>query len=353
MELLRALHDDARSRLPEAVHDYFAGGAGDEQTLADNEAAWRALWLVPRVLTGVAAADPRITLLGRDLAAPVLLAPVAAQRLLHPDGEVATARAAATAGVVSCLSTRATADLAEVAAAAPGGERWFQLYMGEDRGHVAAVLRRAREHGYTHVVLTADLPVPGRRERERRHGPVPFPAGVTLATHLGGAHPLAAKPPVGGWQALTWADVAWTASAADLPVIVKGILDPGDARRAVDAGAAAVVVSNHGGRQLDGSLPTAVALPAVVAAVAGAVPVLVDGGIRDGGDVVRALALGASAVLVGRPYLWGLACGGEEGVGRVLAALVEDTVRAMTLVGAAAVADLGPALVRARPPAPS
>lgn len=349
MELLRTLHEDARSRLSAPVYDYFAGGAGDEQTLDDNERAWRELWLVPRVLTGVGQADPGIELLGRRLATPVLLAPAAAQRLLHPDGELAAVRAAAAAGTVYTLSTRATTDLAAVAAAAPGGARWFQLYVGGDRAGVAAVLRRAREHGYEQIVLTADLPVAGRREREDRAGPLAFPPGVALTTHLGADAPVAAKPPAGGWQALGWQDVAWVRETAGLPVIVKGVLAAADARLAVRAGASAVIVSNHGGRQLDGSLPTAVALPEVVAAVAGAVPVLVDGGIRDGGDVVRALALGASAVLIGRPYLWGLAAAGEAGVARVVEALSADTARAMVLAGAATVGELTPAHVRRRP----
>ncbi|WP_354698682.1 4-hydroxymandelate oxidase [Paraconexibacter sp. AEG42_29] len=349
MELLRAHHETARSRLPQAVYDYFAGGAGDEQTLAENVSAWRDRWLVPRVLTGVGAADPAVTLLGARLASPVLLAPVAAQRLLHPEGELAAARAAAAAGSVYVLSTRATTDLADVAAAAPAGDRWFQLYVGPDPAAVRTVLARAAEHGYSHIVLTVDFSVAGRRERELRHGPVPFPPGVGLATHLGHAAADTAKPPVGGWRALSWDDVAWVREASGLPVLVKGVLTGEDARLAVDAGACAVIVSNHGGRQLDGCLPTAVALPDVAAAVAGTAPVLVDGGIRDGGDVVRALALGAAAVLVGRPYAWGLAADGEAGVRAVLDALREDTARALALVGAGSPAALTAAHVRRRP----
>jgi 4-hydroxymandelate oxidase len=349
MELLRDLHATARAKLPRPVYDYFAGGAGDERTLVENEAAWRDWWLVPRMLTGVIAADPSVELLGRRLSAPILLAPVAAQRLVHPDGELASARAAADAGTVFCLSTRATADLADVAGAAPGAPRWFQLYVGPDRERVTAMLRRAAEHGYEQIVLTVDLPVAGRREREERHGPVAFPAGVSVTSHLlGAADGPIAKPMAGGWQALSWEDVAWVREVSGLPVMVKGILTAEDAHVAVQAGASAIVVSNHGGRQLDGCLPTAVALRDVTTAVAGAVPVLVDGGIRDGGDVVRALACGASAVLVGRPYVWGLACDGQAGVARVLQALIADTARTMTLVGAATVADVRPAHVRAR-----
>ncbi len=351
MQLIRDMHDRARTALPEPTYDYFAGGAGDERTLVENVAAWRDWWLVPRTLTGVGAADPSVDLLGRRLTAPVLLAPVAAQRLVHPEGELASARAAADAGTVFCLSTRATTDLADVAAAAPGAPRWFQLYVGPDRDTVAAMLRRARQHGYEQVVLTVDLPVAGRRDREERHGPIAYPDGVSVTGHLGAvADPAAvAKPAVGGWQALRWEDVAWVREVSGLPVMVKGILTADDAALAVQAGASAVVVSNHGGRQLDGCLPTAVALTDVVAAVAGAVPVLVDGGVRDGGDVVRALALGASAVLVGRPYIWARACGGQAGVTEVLDALVADTARTMALIGAASVPEVGPAHVRPRP----
>ena len=262
----------------------------------------------------------------------MLLAPAAAQRLLHPDGELAAARAAAAAGTLFCLSTRATTDLAEIAAV--GGPRWFQLYMHPDRDRVARMLRRAAEHGFDQIVMTIDLPVPGRRERELRHGLIPMPDGVAVATHLGHDELDAEKPAVGGWAALTWEDVGWVAEASGLPVIVKGVLTAQDAELAVQGGASAIVVSNHGARQVDGCVPTAVALREVAAAVAGRVPVLVDGGIRSGADVVRALALGADATLVGRPYLWGLAAGGEEGVAEVLEALRADVARTLALVGA-------------------
>ncbi|MEA2150652.1 MAG: 4-hydroxymandelate oxidase [Solirubrobacteraceae bacterium] len=340
MELLRKLHEQARELLPEAYYDYYAGGAGDEQTLADNEAAWRRLWLRPRLMVDVSAVDPSCTLLGERLALPLLLAPMAAQCLLHPDGELAAARAAADAGTVYCLSSRATTDLAAVAAGA-GGPLWFQLYVSGDREHSARVIARAAEHGFRAVLLTIDMPVPGRRERELRHGDYAFPAGVALASHLG--HALTAETkPVGGWDAtLTWADIAWVREAGGLPVLVKGVLTAEDAVAAVEAGVDAIVVSNHGGRQLDGSVPTAVALPEVAAAVRGRVPVLVDGGIRDGGDVLRALALGADAVLVGRPYAWGLATGGQGGVRAVIEAFADDLRRALALTGCTSLADVG------------
>jgi 4-hydroxymandelate oxidase len=332
MDLLGELEARAREALAPAHYDYFAGGAGDEQTLAENAAAWRRVWIRPRVMVDVSAVDPSCTLLGRRLELPLLLAPMAAQRLLHPDGELAAARAAGGAGTVYCLSTRATADLAEVAAAATG-PLWFQLYVDRDRERTERVLARVAEHGFDAVLLTVDLPVGGRRERERRHLDVPFPDGVALTSHLGGELGRS-HAAVGGWDAaLTWDDVAWVRDASGLPVIVKGVLCAEDADAALDAGVDAIVVSNHGGRQVDGCVPTAVALPDVAAAVAGRVPVLVDGGIRDGSDVLRALALGADAVLIGRPYAWGLASGGEAGVRRVLDAFAEDLRRALALTG--------------------
>lgn len=334
MEVLRRLEVRAREALPDPVYDYFAGGAADEVTLAENDAAWGRWALRPRVLTGGGEAELAIELLGSRLSAPVLLAPVAAQRLLHPDGEVASARAAAAAGTAFCLSTRATADLAEVAAAVDG-TLWFQLYVGQERAGSARVLARAAEHGYRAIVLTVDLPVAGRRERELAAGPLALPTGVTMASHLGTAGEVATKPPVGGWRAdLLPADIGWVASASGLPVLVKGVLTGADARLAIDHGAAGVIVSNHGARQLDHALPTAVALPEVVDAIAGRAPVLVDGGIRSGADVVRALALGAYAVLLGRPYAWGLAAAGEEGVRAVLDALIDDTARTLAVLGA-------------------
>jgi 4-hydroxymandelate oxidase len=344
MELMRRLEEEARGRLPEAVYDYVAGGAGDERTPAENLEAWKRVWLRPRAMVDVSQVACGIELLGRRLAVPVLLAPVAAHALLHPGGELATARAAAAAGTVFTLSTRATADLADVAAA--GGPRWFQLYVQRDRAVTERILRRAGEHGYEAIVLTVDLPVAGRRERELRHGDLPLPPGAGLADHLGG--PAVGGPkPLAGWDpVLRWADVAWARDTAGVPVLVKGVLTAEDAVAAVDAGAAGVIVSNHGGRQLDGVVPTAVALPEVAAAVGDRVPVLADGGIRDGADVVRALALGARAVLIGRPYAWGLATGGEAGVRRVLEALGDDVARALALVGCATPAAVGADRVR-------
>jgi 4-hydroxymandelate oxidase len=339
MELLRRLEADARQRLSQAHFDFFAGGAGDEQTLSENALAWRKLWLRPRTMVAVDRVDTTSVVLGERVALPVLLAPMSTQRLLHPDGEVACARAAGAAGSVYCLATRATADLGEVAAAA-SGPLWFQLYLERGRTVAEKVLARAAEHGYSAVVLTVDRPVGGRRERELGHGDLPLPKGVVLASHLGSESAPAAKA-LGEWElSLTWSDVAWANEASTLPVIVKGILTAGDAIAAVQAGAEAIIVSNHGGRQLDGCLPSAIALREVATAVAGRVPVLVDGGIRNGGDVVRALALGATAVLVGRPYAWGLAAAGESGVRRVLDAFDTDLRRTLALCGCPTLADV-------------
>ena len=237
MQLLGKLETRAREQLPRAHFDYFAGGAGDEQTLADNVAAWRRVWIAPRVMVDVSAIDTSCTLLGRRLALPLLLAPMSAQRLLHPDGELAAARAAGEAGTVFCLSTRATADLAEVAGAAPG-PLWFQLYVDRDRARSEQVLARAAEHGYEAVVLTVDLPVAGRRERELRHGEFAFPDGIALTSHLGMPGERR-QAPIGGYDmTLTWPDVAWAHAASGLPVIVKGVLRADDAELAIDAGAA-------------------------------------------------------------------------------------------------------------------
>jgi len=332
MDLLRRQEALARERLDPAIHDYFAGGAGDEQTLADNERAWRRWWIRPRGLVDVGAVDTAVEVPGARLRTPILVAPVAAQALLHHDGERAGARAAGAAGSLFTLSTRATTDLADVAAAADG-PLWLQVYVDRDRERTLRVLAGAREHGVGAIVLTVDLPVAGRRERELRNDDLPLPDGVHLADHLGGAAGEGTKPLAGWDPTLTWADLAWVREACELPVAVKGVLTAEDARAAVEHGAAAIVVSNHGGRQLDGCVPTAVALEEVVEAVGGAVPVLVDGGIRDGGDVLRALALGARAVLVGRPYAWGLAAGGEDGAREALDALTADLARAMALAG--------------------
>jgi len=327
----------AREVLPVPAWSYYGGGAGRETTLRDNEAAWTRWALRPRVLVDVSAVDLTVPLLGETLAWPVAVAPMAYQVGVHEGGESALARAAAAVGSPYTLSTSASITVPDLAAAVPEAQRWFQLYV---RGGVAGALEQIAEagaHGYSAVLLTVDLPVLGSRDREREHPWDPSPGMATVAAS--GA-PLAA---------LTWDDLRTLVAGCPVPLLVKGVLDPRDAVRAVECGAAGVVVSNHGGRQLDGVLPTALVLPEVVDAVAGAVPVLVDGGVRRGVDVVVALALGASAVLVGRPALWGLAVGGEDGARRVLTLLCEEVATALALLGVTRAAEVPREAVVAAP----
>jgi isopentenyl diphosphate isomerase/L-lactate dehydrogenase-like FMN-dependent dehydrogenase len=277
--------------------------------------------------------DPSTTVLGRPRPHPVIVAPTAYHRLAHPDGEEATARGAAAASAVFCLSSLATARPPDVAAAAPDGERWFQLYVFKDRGVSRELLAEATENGYEAVVITVDLPVLGIRERDIRSQYV-IPESLMSAggTGLNEAFSLLQ---IGDLidPSLTWADVEAFASECNLPVLVKGVLTPEDARLAAAHGVAGVVVSNHGGRQLDTVPAGAEALPAIVEAVGDQVDVLVDGGIRRGTDVLKALALGARAVMVGRPVIWGLAVGGEDGVRSVLELIVGEFDVALALAG--------------------
>lgn len=319
-------------------HGYFAGGANDEWTLRENLAAFRRWVLRPRTLVDVTSTSTATTVLGTDVSLPVLVAPTAFQRMAHPDGETAMARGAAAAGTIMCLSTLATATIEEVARAAPDGPRWFQLYWSTDRGVVQDVLARAAEAGYRAVVLTVDLPVLGRRERDLRTG-FEIPAEVPVPVFVAQAERAAAVSPDHiNWvvdKALTWKDLEWLRSVTSLPVVIKGILTGEDAELACASGADGIVVSNHGGRQLDGVAASLDALPEVIETVAGRAEVLMDGGIRRGTDVVKALALGASAVLAGRAPLWGLAVGGSEGVERVLALLRDEVELALALCGCA------------------
>jgi isopentenyl diphosphate isomerase/L-lactate dehydrogenase-like FMN-dependent dehydrogenase len=344
-------------RLAERILDagtlgYFAGGAGDERTLGDNLAAFGHWQLRPRVLADVSAVSTAATLLGAELATPILVAPVAFQRLAHEEGEEGMARAAAAAGTVMCLATLATARPSEVAEAAPGGHRWFQLYCFKDAGVTSALMDEAVASGFEAVAVTVDAPRAGRRERDFRTGfAVPAEVSVpSLAAALGQARPVSVQEVFSLVDpALTWVDFERLASACLLPVLVKGILTAEDARLAVEHGAAGVVVSNHGGRQLDGVPATVDVLPEIVEAVGGRVPVLLDGGVRRGTDVLVALALGAQAVLVGRPAIWGLAVGGEEGARRVLEILREELELALALCGCTSPAAVGAGHVRRAP----
>lgn len=341
----------ARQHLNDNAWAYFSGGAGDEITLRANPSAWQALPLQPRVLRRLVGGHTRTTLLGRPLAHPILLAPVALQCLAHIDGELATAYAAAALGAGMVLSTQSSTPLEAVAQAFLGdagrGPLWFQLYLQHDRGFTRALVQRAEAAGYEALVLTVDAPVSGIRDRERRAG-FHLPPSIR-AVHLEGLAPRPVLPLRVGQSALfddllhdapTWDDVQWLQSITRLPVLLKGILHPADAQQAAALGVAGLIVSNHGGRTLDTSLATAQALPAVVQAVQGRLPVLVDGGIRRGTDVFKALALGASAVLVGRPAIYGLAHAGAAGVAHVLRLLRDELEATMALMGCATLVEI-------------
>ena len=281
---------------------YFAGGAGDEVTLRENVESWRRWRLRPRMLVDVGEVTTTVELLGAEVSMPILVAPVAVQRLAHPDGEQAMARAAAAAGTLMCLSTIATASPSEVAQAAPGGRRWFQLYCFRDRSVTQALIDEATDSGYEAIVLTVDAPFLGRRERDLRTG-FEVPPGIqipSLAAAIQEDRPITVEDMFSLLDpTLSWVDLEQLASGCELPILVKGLLTAADAELALEHGASGVIVSNHGGRQLDGVAPAAEALPEVVDAVAGRGTVLVDGGVRRGTDVLVALALGADAVMVG------------------------------------------------------
>ncbi|HTU94232.1 MAG TPA: alpha-hydroxy acid oxidase [Solirubrobacteraceae bacterium] len=338
----------ARATMSEEALAYVEGGAGDEVTLADNVTAWRRWALRPRMLTGASRVDPGVTVLGVARPHPVIVAPTAFQRLAHPEGEVAIARAAAATGTVMCVSTFASAGPAGVAEEVPEVARWFQLYPFSDHGATRTLIADAARLGYEALVVTVDRPVLGIRERERRlslrdpAAEIPHPETATAdaapAARLGQIDP-----------DVSWSDIERFAAESELPLLVKGILTAEDAELAVAHGAAGVVVSNHGGRQLDTVISGADALAPIVDAVAGRVDVLVDGGIRRGTDIVKALALGARAVLVGRPVTWGLAVGGADGARDVLEILLEELVNALALVGCPRAAELDAGFITRAP----
>lgn len=340
----------ARRKLSRAAYDYYRSGADDERTLRRNERAYRRWVIWYRVLRDVAQRSLATTVLGQEVASPILVAPTAYHRMAHADGELATARAAAARGTILVASTLATTSL-EAVAEATAAPKWFQLYVHKDRGFTRDLVQRAETAGYDAIVLTVDTPLLGRRRRDERGG-FCLPEGMRMENLVAA---LADAPDDGSMLAayvadrhdasLTFDDLAWVRAQSHLPVVLKGVVRADDAGRAVDAGVAGIIVSNHGGRQLDGAPATLDALPGVVAAVAGRAEVMLDGGIRRGTDVLKALALGARAVLVGRPVLWGLAVGGEEGVVAVLSLLEEELSRAMALAGCARIGDIDRSLV--------
>ncbi|MFM7052390.1 MAG: alpha-hydroxy acid oxidase [Planctomycetota bacterium] len=348
---LRAL---AERSIERSAWDYFRSGAWDETTLAANEAAWKHLAIHYRGMVDVSQRSGRTELFGREIPCPLLAAPTAMQKMAHPDGECATARACGAAGLPMCLSSLSTTGLEEVRAAT-AGPLWMQIYISKDRGFTRALVERADAAGIEAFAVTADTPVWGVRERDMRNG-FRVPDGLRIVNLERPGGPTGhSGVGIGGalsWtidDSLTWRDVELLASWTRRPVLVKGLCRPDDVRSAIDAGARGVWISNHGGRQLDGAPATADVLAHCAAAADGRATVVVDGGVRRGVDMLRALALGAHAVAIGRPVLWGLGAGGEAGVGRALAFLRAEFELAMALAGVrdcAEIRALGRGLVR-------
>ena len=333
----------ARERLPAGAWAYYADGAGDRVTLRENRAAFERIQIVPRMLRGVKTADTRTTVLGTAVGMPLLVAPMAAQGLACAEGEVATARAAGATGTLMIAATEANRPLAEIAAAATG-PLWYQLYVYQGRRAMAERhVRAAEAAGCRALVVTVDAPRWGRKETSERDEFV-LPAGMGWGNFERDADDISLEP-----AALAWDDVDWLRSLTTLPLVLKGLLAPEDAREAVARGVDGIVVSNHGGRQLDGVPASITALPAIVAAMDGRCEIYLDSGIRRGTDALKALALGARAVLVGRPVLWGLAADGADGARRVLGLLRDELELAMALAGVGSVAEvatLGAGLLR-------
>jgi isopentenyl diphosphate isomerase/L-lactate dehydrogenase-like FMN-dependent dehydrogenase len=344
---LNQFEEYARKQMEPFAFAYYCGGAGDEITMRRNLDAWKQFSLRPRVFVDISFVDISSSMLGTPVAMPVGFAPTALHKLAHPDGELASARATAEAGALICLSTLSTYSIEEVAKSSEG-PRWFQLYVHKDRALAIELVQRAVANGYSGIVVTADLPVPGYREREFAHDltvpedakPANFPNTATeeeFNDYLDHLHD----------RSLTWDDLSWIRDAAgEVPLLVKGILTGEDAVLASEHGAGGIIVSNHGGRQLDRSPAPIDVLDEIVQAAAGECEVFIDGGVRRGVDVVIALALGAKGVFIGRPFLYALAAAGEEGVGRALHLLKDEIANAMTLLGATRVSEINPAHIR-------
>lgn len=356
---LTALESHARAVMTPAARGYVIGDAGTGSTGRANRTAFERQRLVPRVLRGVVKRDLSVSVLGQRLPAPILLAPIAAQTVVHPDGELATVQGAADANVPFVLSTGSSCALEDVADTAGLAPRWFQLYWPTDKDVAESLVHRAEESGYSALVLTVDAPTFGYRPTDLDHGYLPFLQGAGIANftsdpafRAGLPDPATNPAVIAHWArvfanpALAWDDLPWLRTITSLPILLKGILHPHDACRALDIGAVdGVIVSNHGGRQLDGSIASLDALPAVRAAVGDDVPVLLDSGIRTGSDVIKALALGADAVLYGRPYIYGLALDGRRGVAHVLRCLLAEIDLALALIGCPSIADITPDLL--------
>jgi isopentenyl diphosphate isomerase/L-lactate dehydrogenase-like FMN-dependent dehydrogenase len=343
-----ALEDIARERLNPPAFGYVAGGAGAERTMRANLEAFERWRIVPRMLRDVAGRDLRRTVLGTELAAPLLLAPIGVQSIVHPEAELATGRAAAARGVPFILSTAASYSIEQVAEAAGEASRWYQLYWPKDRDLASSFVSRATQAGYSAIVVTLDTWMLGWRPRDLQNAYLPFLKGEGVANYFSDPVFRAAleKPPeedlgpaIGHWAyqfsnpSVTWADLDWLRDQTELPIVLKGILHPDDARRALESGVDGLIVSNHGGRQVDGAIGALDALPAVRDAVGDELAVLFDSGIRTGSDVFKALALGADAVCLGRPYVWALGLDGQAGVEQVLRCLLAELDLTLGLSG--------------------
>jgi 4-hydroxymandelate oxidase len=351
---LHELESEARRQLDAAVYDFIAGGADDEITLRANETAFARIGLIPRVLCGKGVPELAVDLLDCQAAMPVLIAPTAFHRLVDPQGERAAARAAAAAGIIMIASMASTVAIEEVASAAgeavgsgPAPDLWFQLYIQPDLGFTEAIVHRAEAAGCKVLVISVDSPAFGQRERDVRNGFRDLPAGMYCENlRIPGAAVEGRPRDIVFSPDLSWEHIDWLRKTTRLKIALKGLVHPRDARLAADAGVDAILVSNHGGRQLDTVPPAIELLPAIANELGGRLPVLVDGGIRRGTDIVKAIALGAAAVAVGRPVLWGLAVGGESGVAQVLGTLRLEFARALTLCGCGSVSDISRDLVR-------
>ncbi len=338
----------ARDKLTQLAYDYYASGAWDEITLRENHSAYDRIKLYPRMLIDVSQRDLTTTILNQKVSMPILIAPTAFHRLAHPEGEIATARAASAAGTIMTLSTLSNSAVEEVAQAA-NGSLWFQLYVYKDRGATKDLVQRVEAAGCKALMLTVDAPLLGRRERDVRNR-FQLPPGLSVKNMTAaGMHEVAGDETDSGLAAyvsklinpgMTRRDVEWLKSITRLPILIKGILRADDALKAIDSGVAGIVISNHGGRQLDTAPATIEALPKIAEAVNDRIEILIDGGIRRGIDVLKAIALGAKAVLIGRPILWGLAVDGEQGVSRVLNLLRAEFDLAMALCGCRSIADI-------------
>lgn len=342
----------AKRLLSKLAYDYYRSGSEEERTLERNRMAFKSYEIWYRVLVDVSEVDLSTEILGTQVAFPILVAPTAFHKLAHPEGEVATARGTAEAGTLFTLSTLATAKLEDVASSSPVGPKWFQLYIHKDRGLTKSLVEKAEAVGYLAIVLTADTPILGRRLVDLRNS-FALPEGVLMENlveesigRVEGSSELAEYVLMRQDASITWSDLDWLRSITDLPILVKGIVRADDATTALDHGASGIVVSNHGGRQMDSAPAALDALPEVLDAAEGRVPVLMDGGVRFGTDAFKALALGAKAVMVGRPVIWGLAVEGAKGVVGVLRMMRDDLVRTMALAGCPNLASIEETLIR-------